>query len=210
LEGGAACEGAVAGKTERVRLRRKSRDDEFGMPAAGVLLALAAVGLLAVGCGGGGGDKTFEGEGYSFTYPGKWHQVEGGGAAEIGDRVSSVTLAPSEGASGLTVNVYRLKVPVTESNIETFAPETASVTAQIFRQSGGRTTAGPKRVSAAGLPGFSAEGMAVTPKGVHVQSLVTLLFDGTKEYFLNCQFTPDQAEETRKGCDQVLGSFHVE
>lgn len=179
------------------------------MPAAGVLLVLAAAGLLAVGCGSGGGDKTFEGEGYSFTYPGKWHPVEGGGAAEFGDRVSSVTLAPSEGASGLTLNVYRLRGSVTESNIETIAPEVASVTAEIFHQAGGRTTAGPRRVSGAGLPGFSAEGMAVTPKGVHVQSLVTLLFDGKTEYFVNCQFTPDQAEEMRKGCDQVLGSFQV-
>lgn len=39
------------------------------------LLILAGAGVLAaLGCGGAGGDKTIEGDGYSFSYPGDWDE----------------------------------------------------------------------------------------------------------------------------------------
>jgi hypothetical protein len=175
----------------------------------GLPLALLFAAFLA-GCGVGDGGKTFEGDGYSFTYPEEWEQREGSGSAEVGDSISSVSFGPSRGANGLTVSVYRLQVAVTEENIESIAPEVAATTDQIFRQTGGRVTAEPTRVTVAGHPGFSASGTAVTPQGTHVHSQVTLVFDQATEYFLNCQFTPDQAEEMQQGCSEVVSSLHLD
>jgi hypothetical protein len=176
--------------------------------------SLASVGawvslLAALGSScGGGNDKTFEGEGYSFSYPGGWEQREGSGAAaEVGNAVSSVAFAPAQGANGLTVTVYRLQVVVTEENVDSLRAEVAAVTEQIFREAGGRVTAGPNRVTIAGHPGFSAKGTGMTPAGNRVESQVTLIFDGKSEYFLNCQFTADQAEEIQQGCRKVLESL---
>lgn len=170
-------------------------------------MGLLPAALLA-GCGGG--EKTFEGDGYSFTYPGDWEQRKGSGAAaEAGNLVSSTAFAPSEGASGLTVSVYHLQLAVTPSNIDAIAPEAAAVTEQIFRQAGGRVTTGPRRVTVAGHPGFAVKGTALTPEGVRVQSQVTMLFDGKTEYFLNCQFTPEQAEDMIAGCSKALDSLEI-
>lgn len=173
--------------------------------------AVALVCLALAACGGGGGDKTFEGDGFSFTYPEDWEQREvGAGAAEVGNSISSFTFAPSRGANGLTVEVYRLRFGVTEDNIDSVEGEVAAVTEEIFRQAGGRVTDGPTRVTIAGHPGYSATGTGMTPQGARVESRVNLLFDGATEYFLNCQYTPSGAEEMKQGCDQVVQSFQVE
>jgi hypothetical protein len=46
--------------------------------------------------------------------------------------------------------------------------------------------------------------------GQPLQSRMIFVFDGTTEYFLNCQFTRERAEEIKRGCEQVVKSFHVE
>jgi hypothetical protein len=175
-----------------------------------VLLALAAAGLLALGCGGGDGDETFEGDGYSFTYPGEWEELEGQAYVATGDEVSSATLGPEEGANVLTFTVYRLNLAVTEANLDQVADEITDVLGGLLEEAQGSVTEGPTRVSVAGLPAFRVEGSAVNPEGVRTQGELTLIFDGTTEYFLNCQFTPDRAQEMQEGCDQVLDSFAVE
>ena len=171
-----------------------------------LVLLLAA---LVAACGGSGGDKTFEGDGYSFTYPGDWEEREGSGAAQVGNSISSVRFGPSRGANGLTLSVYRLEFAITEDNVDSFEAEVAAATEQIFRQSRGRVTEGPTRVTIADHPGFSAVGTAMTPGGTRVTSRANLIFDGTTEYFLNCQFTSDQAEEMQQGCRKVLDSFRI-
>lgn len=69
---------------------------------------------------------------------------------------------------------------------------------------------GPTSVTIDGLPGLSWEGSLVNVDGVTVQSRFTSLWDGSTEYWMNCQFTPEHAEEMKRGCDQVEESFQVE
>ena len=172
-------------------------------------LALLGVALL-FGCGGGaGGDTTFEGDGYSFSYPGDWEQREGSGAPGVGNKISSVAFAPEAGGNGLTLSVYRLPVAITEDNIASFLGQVRTATQQIFQAGGGQMTEGPTRVTVAGHPAYSASGTAVTPSGTPVRSRVNLVFDGETEYFFNCQFTSDHAEEMLQGCSKALESFQV-
>ena len=48
-----------------------------------------------------------------------------------------------------------------------------------------------------------------TTGGTHYKTMITFAVNGTTEYFLNCQYTPAQAAEVQKACNQVIGSFHA-
>jgi hypothetical protein len=61
-----------------------------------------------------------------------------------------------------------------------------------------------------GCQAYAFEASALATEGVRVQSRLVVVFDGTTEYALNCQFTPEAAEEMKQGCDQVVESFKVE
>jgi PsbP len=177
-----------------------------------VTCVLAASLVTAAGCGGGNGDDTFEGDGYSFTYPEEWIELEPGEARGHagGEAISTTAVGPDEGADVLFVDVYRLRLRVTERIFDEVTRELAAVFAQAFSQAGGRITAGPTRVTVDGLPALRLEGFALSPDDVRVQSRVTAVFDGMTEYALNCQYTPEGAEEMERGCDQVFESFQVE
>jgi hypothetical protein len=163
--------------------------------------------------GGGGEDNTFEGDGYSFTYPGEWVQGEPGEAAGQtgGEPLSEAAFAPEfEGSDNLLVQVYRLKLAVTEGNFDEASDEFATLIGEALRQADGDLTSGPTRVTVGGLPGLSFEGSLVNADGVHVRAWATVAFDGRTEYVLECEFTPERAEEMKRGCNQVLESFQVE
>lgn len=177
-----------------------------------LVTTLLAASLVAfAGCGGGGGDKTFEGDGYSFTYPGEWKEREGGeAAAEVGEPVSEAFFGPSEGPDGLTVQVFRVNLSITEGNIDELSGDIAEFIGELFRQGDGRVTSGPTPVTLGGLPGRAFEGSFINKGGTRVQTRLTLAFDGRTEYFLSCEFTPEGAEEMKRGCEQVEESFQVE
>jgi hypothetical protein len=61
-----------------------------------------------------------------------------------------------------------------------------------------------------GLPGLRFEASGLDPEGVRVQSRLIFVFDGRTVYALNCQFTPETAEEMKRGCEQVVESLQVE
>ena len=81
--------------------------------------------MASAGCGGGGdGDKTFEGDGYSFTYPGDWSEREVVGGASPGEFFTR-GFAPEEGVNGLIFAIADIDTPVTVSNIDTYAEDLA-------------------------------------------------------------------------------------
>lgn len=93
----------------------------------------------------------------------------------------------------MTLTVYRLPAAITENDIASFEEDVRIVTEQVFEAGGGRLLDGPARVTVGGLPAFTASGTGVTPSGTRVRSRVNLVFDGTTEYFFNCQLTSDHA-----------------
>jgi hypothetical protein len=178
-----------------------------------VCLAFAACGGEGDdgGAAGGGGDKTFEGDGYSFTYPGEWDELEGEARfSQPGQQTTSVYFGPTEGANVLGLDAGRVGVSITEANVDEITDQFAAELDQVFRQAQGRITEGPTRLTVGGLPALRFEGSALNPDDVRVLSQVTAVFDGVTQYFLNCQFTPERAEEMQRGCEQVVESFQVE
>jgi PsbP len=163
---------------------------------------------------GESGGSIFEGDGYSFVHPEEWIEVEQGeSSVEAGEQISpSVYFAPRGGSVSdiLSVDVYRTRVAVTEENIAELTDQFAAEIDALVRQAQGRITRGPARVTIDGLPGLRFEASALDPEGVRIQSLLAFVFDGRTEYALNCQFTPEAAEEMKRGCDQAVESFEVE
>jgi hypothetical protein len=49
-----------------------------------------------------------------------------------------------------------------------------------------------------------------TVNGTPYLSTIQYIFDGTSEYYVNCQRTAGQAEEIERGCEQILRTFTVE
>ena len=45
--------------------------------------------------------------------------------------------------------------------------------------------------------------------GTRYTSTIVLVFNGTTEYLVNCQYTAAKAAAVTRACDQVVGSFHI-
>jgi hypothetical protein len=159
---------------------------------------LLSAGLVAgAGCGGGGsGDKTFEGDGYSFTYPSDWEEWEVG---EVNPGAALTTaFGPEEAEGALVFEVGDAGTPITDSNIDTAAEELAGALQE--------STEGPIQLSVAGLPALRI----VSHPRSGLTRRITTVFDGTTMYIFDCELTPPHVEEMKRGCDQVEESFEVE
>jgi hypothetical protein len=174
-------------------------------------LALASVGFLfAPACGGGGsedGSKTFQGDGYSYSYPGDWEETTV--TAASGDVPSATVVGPG-GANSFYVGASLLDISVSEENLDQYSSDLVAETDQLFWQAQGQVTSGPERTTVAGLPALRLEASAVNQDGTQTKSHVILVYDGNTEYFLNCQYTPEGADEMTQGCNQAVDSFAVE
>jgi hypothetical protein len=167
-------------------------------------LALAGLALpLVAGCGGGGGDKTFDADGIdiTFKYPSKFH------------RIQNVTFSRSAGAkaaaragialdkvNAIIVSRYNLRATITSATLARYKDEVDSVISQLAgtRVSGRRTTYG-------GLPGYEyVISLKSPPKG---QSRMAVLFDRRTEYLINCQSTPPDRNEVEQACRQALDTL---
>ena len=189
------------------------------------LAAVALACLTVTACGGsndtegggggsGDGDKTFEGDGYSFVLPEDWMEFEQGESrARSGEQISpSVWIGPRGGSDSdlMVVDVFRARVAVTQENIDDVSDQLAAEFDQLLGEGGWRMTRDPARVRVDELPGLRFEASGLDPEGERVRSRYVYVLDGRTVYALNCQFTPEGAEEMRRGCDQVIESFQVE
>lgn len=177
--------------------------------AAALALVLAACSAEVNVDVGGGDASTYSDNGVSFDYPGDWDEISlEEKAASTGTEVWSAAFGPST-TSFVAVTAYQVNVEVTESNIGDLLPEIRSTIASISEQAGGEVLTDFTRSDMGGLPGYAVETTAVVPGGTDVRSVLVLAFDGTIEYFVNCQFTEDAETEIREGCDLIRSSFEV-
>ena len=170
-------------------------------------VALAWLTLAACG-GGGGGDKTFEGDGYSFTYPGEWDEVEY--EDPPADRAPTDVAVSPRGSEheldSVSVTVAPNQLAVTEDNLDTQLDGLADSATNAY----GKLLAGPTPITTAGLPAISMEGSGPGDEGSQLEFRVTVVFDGTTWYVIQVESVPQHAEEMKKGYDEVVESFRVE
>jgi Tol biopolymer transport system component/uncharacterized RDD family membrane protein YckC len=157
---------------------------------------------------------TYQGHGVSFEYPAGWqeaskvHQVAASGG---GNELWGTAVAVGTGTNvvnAVIVSAYRLSRPVTAENLADAKVEFETVVRQLLEQLSGAVQSGPEELTVGGLPGLRFRGTA-TVDATPMESMLVFAFDGTTEYFLNCQHTKAHAVEVERGCDQVLRTFTV-
>jgi uncharacterized RDD family membrane protein YckC len=156
------------------------------------------------------GAKTYRGHGVSFDYPADWRETspESAVSGGAGNELWNTAIALGE-RDAVTVAAYRLNVPVTAQNLDAVKPELAAVVQQAAGQLGGAVQSGPEEFTMAGLPGHRFR-ITGTVDGTAIQSTLVFAFDGTTEYFVNCQHTAEKAEEIEQGCEQIVQTFAVD
>ena len=168
---------------------------------------LLAILVVAAGCGSDeppGPDKTFQGPGYSFSYPGNWEEREPDPGADSAD----VQIAPEPGGAGISVGTFEVSEAITAANIDDHGDELISAAAA-FIQSTGAGVASPEgdvaSSTVAGLPGVEFAGSSA-----EAETRVAWFFDGTTTYAVVCRSPSDSDADVDAACDKMLSTFDVD
>ncbi len=187
------------------------------IPVAAVLLAAVALPVYRTSTGGtpasqktsGGG--TYQGNGVSFNYPAAWTDfgTRYGTSSGSGSQLWRTFVGPGTPYDGVIVTAYPVSQAVTAQNIGALIPVLESDVKQLFGQAGGGMQAGPETITMAGKPAVRFRATGIMADGTRYTSTIVFAFNGTTEYFVNCQYTAAKAAEVTRACDQVVGSFHI-
>jgi len=175
---------------------------------APLILVLAAVaGLSVYRATSDEGSRTYQGHGISFDYPAGWNEMDIKPTQSAGGAEKLWTAAVGLGQHDLVVvYAYRLNYSVTDENLPTVMSYFDEIIQDGYKQIGGTLLDGPEKVTIAGKLGFRFAGtqtIDTPPTGM----TDVFVFDGTTEYQVRCQHTPDNATQVERACDQVLRSF---
>ena len=184
---------------------------QAGRTAFVLPLAILAIVGLSIQFGSHPGPGTYQAHGVSFRYPAAWRQGATGQMKASRNQQNllwGVAVGPGDPVDTVTMQSFRLNIPVTAANLNAVTPTVQSVTQGLFRQAGGSLQAGAEQITMGGLPAIRFQG-TLTLAGQATQSTVIYAFDGLTEYFVNCQTVPAQAEAMRRGCAQVVRTFRA-
>jgi uncharacterized RDD family membrane protein YckC len=196
--------GDLAARTAVARARPVRHRGLAVVPLAFVLLA--AGGLSAYRVISPGSSQLYRAHGVAFDYPAGWQEESGststsGGAAR---QLWRTAVGPGTPHDVIVVEAYRVGQAVTAQNIDAVTRGLENTVEQ-----GGMAVQGtPEKITMARLPGrrFQVTGAVA---GSRYASTLVFAFNGTTEYFVNCQYTAGMATQVRRACDQVTRSFRV-
>ncbi len=152
---------------------------------------------------------TFTGNGVSFDYPSGWQKFTlTGTTAQSGSSLWTETVG-TDPINFVSVAGYTINIPITADNIAAQKDALSQQIKGLFQQAGGAMTGGPTDETMGGFPALGFTGTAKNPNGATVNSRLVLAFDGTTEYFVNCQFDDTAQAATLAGCDQIVSTFAV-
>ena len=165
---------------------------------AALVLAGCALGLGA-GCGSDD-PKTFDEDGFAITfeYPGNFERTtDVRTEQDEGEAEKSVALAMSED-NAIFVQRYGLNKPVTPGDADAVKVELDRV---LSRLAGTDVTG--RRIDVGGPIAFRYE-VDQLQEPEDGRSTIVAVFDGDKEYFINCQSVPDGREELDEACEGAI------
>ncbi|MFL5766764.1 MAG: hypothetical protein ACJ758_02835 [Actinomycetota bacterium] len=171
--------------------------------------AVATVPTNSASAAPSGTEQTFNGHGVSFQYPGDWDPIATAGAsASQGSQAWSEAFGIDNG-NFVLVSQYTVNLSITPSNIDQHASELTTQIQNLFTQAGGSMQSGPTKLTMGGFPALGYSGTAVNPQAVSVKTRIVLAFNGSTEYFVNCQSTGEDTSALDAGCDQIVKTFTV-
>ena len=154
---------------------------------------------------------TYAANGVSFDYPHGWQSLDitASSASTNGTVAWQQAFGPGPGADFVSLTDYSLSASVTADNIDQREPSTTTSITSIFEQAGGSLTSGPDKITMGGLPALGYAGTAIDPDGNQVNIRMVLAYDGTTEYFVNCQESQADSSVMGAACDQIISSFSL-
>ncbi len=173
---------------------------------------MVLAGALA-GCGTSN-EKSFKKHGVAFNYPKSWQPAKFAGlSAQNASGLWTEAFKPPSPSKAdmIFLTEYRTPVAITLQNRAIYASEIAASVTSVAKQAGGALLAGPTLVSMGGLPGYGFRISAKTVSGLDSESRILLVWNGTTEYYLNCQHqvSGEFANEIESGCKTIVGSFEL-
>ena len=156
-----------------------------------------------------GGLTTFNGHNVSFSYPAGWQPIPiGQESGSQGTPLWSEAFGVDD-ASFVLVRQYNQTLAITASNIDQHTSELTAQIQALYTQAGGSMQSGPTKLTMGGFPALGYSGTAVNPSAVSVKDRIVLAFNGTTEYFVNCQSTGTSTSTVDAGCDEIISTFRA-
>ncbi len=194
----------LVGLTLAVTACSKGSDDTTPSPT-GAPSTSSVSGSASPSAGG-----TFIGNGVSFDYPKDWQEFTlSGTTAQSGTSLwnETVGLDPVNFAS---VAGYTINISITKDNISRQEDGLTQQMQRLFQQAGGTlSSVNPTEETMGGFPALGFAGTARNPSGATVSSRLVLAFNGTTEYFVNCQYDDTGKAAILAGCDQIVSTFSL-
>ena len=162
--------------------------------------------LAAGGCAGENGERTYEGDDYSFTYPGDWEERDG---SSFAGNERDVVVGPPDGEFELMAVLFagNRRTNVTVDNVDEAITDLAS---DLAADDGIEVVEGPTRMEVGGLPAAQAQMSGTNDQGVEITSRQTYVYQGSTWWLLLCNARPAQFEELSRGCNQVEDSLQFD
>ena len=173
------------------------------MPSRLPLLLLVLTALGAGACGGED-ETTFDAAGFgiTFEYPEGFEESDDVTINEQqGSQAEESRAVGLDEDNGIIVQRYKLKRKINEDNLDLAKNEFDTLVAGISPDAAeGETN------EVAGLPALRYDAVPVrsVEKG---QSTLIVLFDGSTEYLINCQSTPEKRGEINEACDLAVDTL---
>lgn len=174
------------------------------MPSfASISVALALAAVAVAGCGSDE-PKTFDEDGFAITfeYPGNFERTTDVRTdQDEGEAEESVALAMSED-NAIFVQRYGLNRTVTPELADAVKNELDGV---LSRLAGTEVSGRPIEVGGSPVAfRYEIDRLQEPEDG---RSTIVAVFDGDKEYFINCQSVPDGREELEEACDEAIDTL---
>jgi hypothetical protein len=166
-----------------------------------VVIALAALAFAA--CGEDEPNR-FEEEGFaiSFEYPDDFEETDDVTLSEQrGSRAEESRALGLDEDNGIIVQRYRLQRSIDETSLDAAKAEFDELVSELAPDA----PAGQK-TEIGGLPALSYTDVPVTDPA-NAESRLIVLFDGSTEYLINCQSTPDKRDQMNEACDMAVDTL---
>lgn len=164
--------------------------------------------VVVSGCGGGGSTETFDDAAYPFTFEYDADKLSEGSVTDFDSLIGSnkpedTTALALDDDNAIILQHFVLQDTVDDSNLdqvkEFFDDQISQVDSSASAGETGET---------AGFPSIEYASVPVTSPA-NGESRILLIFDGSEEFVINCQSTPDRGDELAGLCDQVHSSLEA-
>lgn len=147
--------------------------------------------------------------GVSYDYPASWNvYTQASNAAQTGSQLWGQNVGPTQ-LSLAQISSYQIQGEITDQNLSEAQPQIEDTVAKLAADAGGSVTSPVQPQSTAGLPGYTAQVQVKGENNTPLDSTVWFFFQGSTEYFINCQYVAESQSEMLEGCQLIRNTFKI-